>query len=333
MLDPTLILVEKLTPLLIDQAADLWKVLTKRVSEAKKEYQEKSPQDLVSEVEILRRKCLDNLSEIQARAILSLSNPALLQKILLILTELTARVYESQIEQDLDSLARQINQINSLLDRDEKERKNIRTLKLWGVLISTLVLIGLFVFAFFTPIIGINNSDVVPIIQIPITVLMWSSIGSFTALAYRFNKSGDTELGNPLRWLITRPLAGIVMGIIAYLLLKVGIVNLSPDKTISLATNELTWLLAFLAGFSDRFSESILKTAIGRLGGDGESSLFTYSDSSSGFNLTELLQSIIKPKKEKIESVSTPKDETENAKVKENNTPSNESSEATPKSA
>jgi hypothetical protein len=49
------------------------------------------------------------------------------------------------------------------------------------------------------------------------------------------------------------------------------------------------WLIAFLAGFSDTFSEGILKRLMGQLGGDQKEDLITQPKFSE-FNLLDILQ-------------------------------------------
>jgi len=100
------------------------------------------------------------------------------------------------------------------------------------------------------------------------------------AMLYRFNTSADAELADPLRWCFTRPLTGILMGIIEYMVFKVGILVLQPASDAVSAAHgsggapqELLWLAAFLAGFSDRFADSVLRSLAGRLGGDRQGDL------------------------------------------------------------
>ena len=94
------------------------------------------------------------------------------------------------------------------------------------------------------------------------------------------NTSADAELADPLRWCFTRPLTGILMGIIAYMVFKVGILVLQPASDAASAAHgsggapqELLWLAAFLAGFHDQFADSVLRSLAGQLGGDRQGDL------------------------------------------------------------
>jgi len=113
--------------------------------------------------------------------------------------------------------------------------------------------------------------------QIPLPVLLWSAIGSFTAILYRFNNSGEIELQDPLRWLFTRPLTGVVMGIIAYFAVLIGLIAIgSKDLSSTVGKTEVLWLIAFISGFSDRFADGLLKSLIGHFGGNTEAGLLNF---------------------------------------------------------
>jgi hypothetical protein len=140
---------------------------------------------------------------------------------------------------------------------------------IWFVAIVIFGLVILFATASY---VGLSTDSVIPLIKIPLPVVIWSSIGSLGAMLWRFKSSADAELADPLRWSFIRPLTGVLMGIIAYMVFKVGVVVLQPGAASAAASlpisQELLWLAAFLAGFSDRFADSVLRSLTGRLGGD-----------------------------------------------------------------
>jgi hypothetical protein len=287
--------------------SEAYSLLRKRVSDARDEYKAKPPEELLNKLENSRRMCLDEISELQTRSIISLSNQVLLQRIVAVLLELTAEAYEAKLEQELDSIHRRTEQLKSLLNRQDRDKNYRVNVRLIAVVVSIVSFVLLFLLAIFSPRIGLSVSTLIPVLQIPLAVLLWSALGSFTSLVYRFNTASDLELQDPLRWLVTRPLTGIVMGIIAFLVMKVGLLTTSStDVAASLGTNELMWLVAFLAGFSDRFSEGILRNAVGRLGGDKSADLFAPTAPASGLDLVELFQSAIKRKKEPAQESKQP---------------------------
>lgn len=275
---------------------ELFALLSKRASDAREVYRAKLPEELQTNLETNRRARLDDISELQTRAITSLSNQILLQRVVAVLLGLTAEAYEAKLEQELDSIRRRIEQLKSLLDRHDKDKIYRNNVRLIAVVVSVGAFILLFFLAIFGPRIGLSAESLVPVLLVPVPILLWSALGSFTSLVYRFNTASDLELQDPLRWLVTRPLTGIVMGTIAFLVVKVGFLTTASDLADSLGKNELIWLIAFLAGFSDRFSESILRNIVGKLGGDKTADFFSPTTSSTGLDLVTLFQSAIRRK-------------------------------------
>jgi hypothetical protein len=138
-----------------------------------------------------------------------------------------------------------------------------------AVAVSVGIFVILFAFALIAPTYGIAGDYEIPILNIPLSVILWSALGSITSILYRFNRGADREIQNPIRWLITRPLTGVLLGALAYLAIKVGFVAATEGEVIlGEAANEMIWLISFLVGFSDKFSDSILKNLIGKFGGD-----------------------------------------------------------------
>jgi hypothetical protein len=61
-------------------------------------------------------------------------------------------------------------------------------------------------------------------------VIFWSAIGSFAAILYRFTNAGDKDLEDPVRWLFSRPVTEIIMGAISFLVLKGGLLAVTPAR-------------------------------------------------------------------------------------------------------
>jgi hypothetical protein len=224
MIDPAIFIpmmryaVETATP----SVAELLVVWKDRISDAKEEYRNRPSETLMDAVENKRRVCLNQIGELQTRAILEVTDKSLLQKVSIMLFELTAETYETNIEQELDLVQRRADQIKSVLDRDQKDRKFRKIVRFVAVIISVLIFISLFTAAVLSPLYLSTIDYTIPILSIPLPILMWSAIGSFTALLYRFNKAEEAEIHDPLRLIVTRPLTGIMMGVVTYLVVKTG---------------------------------------------------------------------------------------------------------------
>jgi hypothetical protein len=98
---------------------------------------------------------------------------------------------------------------------------------------------------------------------------MWGAAGSLAAILYRFyTEKGRVRFASEVRWLIARPIIGIIMGAVVYIALVSGLVLVGgiPSTTINQTSSgstlvgriEVYWVLAFLAGFSDKFYIGII---------------------------------------------------------------------------
>lgn len=112
------------------------------------------------------------------------------------------------------------------------------------------------------------NDLKLPLLGIPWPVVLWSLIGSFAAMIYRFNKKPIYDFGDAVKWLLTRPVQGVVLGAAFYLVLVSGLFLLSGRSTSegqsSHVANDVILILSFLVGFSDRFADSVFKAIVER---------------------------------------------------------------------
>lgn len=106
----------------------------------------------------------------------------------------------------------------------------------------------------------------VPLLGIPWPVLVWSLIGSFAAMIYRFNTNPIYDFSDAIKWMITRPVQGLVLGSTLYLILVSGLFILTAGNTSNpaglISTDEVVLVLCFLIGFSDRFADSVFNTLV-----------------------------------------------------------------------
>ena len=160
--------------------------------------------------------------------------------------------------------------IEGLIKRD----RNSQNLTAATVILYICVAIGLIIFS----IIQWGNQFTfgqiplsqlrVPMLGIPWPVLIWSLIGSFASMIYRFNAKPIYDFTDAIKWMITRPVQGIVLGSTLYLILVSGLFILTAGKTDNTAglisTDEVVLVLCFLIGFSDRFADNIFNTLVQR---------------------------------------------------------------------
>lgn len=118
-----------------------------------------------------------------------------------------------------------------------------------------------------------SQFNTVIILGVPLSVLVWGAGGSLAAILYRFYKTPQTERvqwGYEFRWLLARPLIGIIMAAVAYVALFAGVFVLEGAATgmetaAGVQRPELFYVIAFLAGFSDKFYEGIIELLTSRV--------------------------------------------------------------------
>lgn len=164
------------------------------------------------------------------------------------------------------------------LIRSDRGRQNI-TITLVTIYIGTVIILT--ILAFFKY--GSNpkftvgddlNKSKLAFFGIPWAVALWSLIGSFAAMIYRFNRQPIYDFGDAVKWLLTRPVQGLVLGSAFYLVLTSGLFLLtggaSGDALSGTAkvTTEIILVLSFLVGFSDRFADSVFNALVDRYSKD-----------------------------------------------------------------
>jgi hypothetical protein len=227
-------------------------------------------------IEQLRTNCIQKICNLQHDVVLYVSDAEFLKRVLPLTLEHIGNTYEATTAQELQIIGMSLSRIENALTAYKNDKKRRNTIRLFAVIVSLLGLIGIGLAIWICTLRGVTDTYEVNILKLPVQVLFWSIIGSFAAILYRFTHAGDSELNEPLRWLFARPLTGIIMGAIAYLVLRVGLVTIQSDQpAASLGGKEAVWLLAFLAGFSDRFSDILLRNVVGRFGGDTAGDLLT----------------------------------------------------------
>jgi hypothetical protein len=142
----------------------------------------------------------------------------------------------------------------------------------WLIWVVPILVIVYIVMIILTIVFGDNvwlQTSTIPVIGVPISVVIWAAIGSIAAILYRFYTRKRGRLYDEVRWLIARPVIGIIMGSFAYLVILSGLLVFGDgtnNETLSTTPRpQLLWLVAFLGGFSDKFYQAIIRLVVGRL--------------------------------------------------------------------
>lgn len=127
------------------------------------------------------------------------------------------------------------------------------------------ILVGLAYFAgFLSNLSDLNPEELNNIIYlgIPIPVWIWSVIGSLTSMLLRAWQTPFVDMNEAKRWLLSRPVVGVVMGLIAYLLVITGLIVMVENPKVQ--APELIWVIAFFGSFSDTLSINLLQRILGK---------------------------------------------------------------------
>lgn len=237
----------------------------------------KPEDELSSQRAALQRK----IRELQQIIVLKVYDPEFLARVLPLLLGYMSTSNTASNKQTLDLLDADVTGLSDAVAGHLQERRRQQALRRIAVVVS-LGWIGIVAaFLYYCSVAGVPEDSRIVILGLPLTILLYSVIGSFAAIAYRFTIADELELKDPLRWLVMRPLTGIVMGAIAYLVARVGLLAIASGASPpDLGKQEIMWLVAFLAGFSDRYSDWVLTNLMGRLGTDTTSGLVMTPDPS-----------------------------------------------------
>jgi uncharacterized integral membrane protein len=252
-------------------------------------------ESLESKQELYRRNLIGELTKAQNEIQLSVSDASFLIKVIPLSVDLMTQMYEAKSEQQLKTTEMSLSQIKVYLEQYKKIMRN-RSYARWAAVLVTVLALLILVLVILHEINASRSTftSTIPVLDLPLPILVWSAIGSFTAILYRFNNSGDIELQDPLRWLFTRPLTGVVMGAITYFVIKLGFLTVGMEDSANLDTSKLLWVIAFLGGFSDKFADSLLKSLVGKFGGDSKENLVNmeYYEGNAKSALSKLLEAL-----------------------------------------
>jgi hypothetical protein len=169
----------------------------------------------------------------------------------------------------------EVRRVHVAISKEQQLQRGEAQLR-WIVPLLVLVYVAVIILFIVFGGIAWTTSTEIPIIGIPMSVILWSVIGSIAAILYRFYTRGKTKTTDEIRWLIARPIIGIVMGALSYLAIISGLfifgsaVGVNSDP--SAARPQLLWVVAFLGGFSDKFFEAIINAVVGRISNHNQES-------------------------------------------------------------
>jgi hypothetical protein len=172
-----------------------------------------------------------------------------------------------------------LNSLNELVTREEREQADENRWQMWAIAVMFLYVTLLVAAALLTN----KHPELLKAAAfgVPLSVILWGAAGSLAAILFRFYKEkeqGQIRFALEFRWLIARPIIGIIMGAVVYLALISGLVLVSTSGgatadpavsaegaiTSSGVRMEAFWIIAFLAGFSDKFYLGVIDLLVAR---------------------------------------------------------------------
>jgi len=160
-----------------------------------------------------------------------------------------------------------IHKVHVAISKEQKIQKEEKKFR-WIIPVMILINLGIVLFLVFFGKRLFQSSLVIPFLDIPISVFVWSALGSLSAVLYRFYHWSRGQSIKQIHWLIARPIFGIIMGSLAYLFVKSGLlmVNSFFGNLQNNSANEGSYLfyaVSFLVGFSDKIMNKTIDIVVG----------------------------------------------------------------------
>jgi len=176
----------------------------------------------------------------------------------------------SDAEQQLTPPVSRKNIIDARLDivRIEIEIRGLQISRMSFSVVAVIVYVfaiavgGIFYAGVIIPGVGAKELNTQLIMGIPLPILIWGVIGSFTSMLFRAGYFPFTDRSEAYRWLLFRPIVGVVMGVLTYLMVTAGLIVFAGNANTQ--TPELLWIIAFVGSFSDNLSINLLQKVLGK---------------------------------------------------------------------
>jgi len=165
-----------------------------------------------------------------------------------------------------------IAEVNSRTESERRRALDERRIT-WLVPLTILFYAVLVAVLSFYVFMHAGEGYVVPVLGIPLQILVWSSIGSLSALLFRYYKRERTSALIPeIRLILGRFWIGIVAGSVFYFMIRSGLFVLS-NQVVDLdhapfGQQQALWVLVWLVSFSDFIFERVIARVAGNVIGE-----------------------------------------------------------------
>jgi hypothetical protein len=153
--------------------------------------------------------------------------------------------------------------IRALVEEDDLQIRRINGwLRWYGLAVVGFVAAAVLIAAAASAWLHFDYMASTPILVVPVAVLFWSFLGAVCATLYNFNIHPSSESSNFVKWLVTRPIVGLVFGAVTYFVLDSGLMAVRTNGASESGSSSAILVLCFLAAFSDRLALVIFRALI-----------------------------------------------------------------------
>lgn len=175
---------------------------------------------------------------------------------------------EKVTQEDFRDAEQRIRLAAVLIERERKSQENARKYTLLVGLI-TLVQIGL-ILAYMYYVSG-PDDRLLNGFAVPKAVITYAAWGSLSGVLFRFYTVPERRFVQEIRRLIARPILGVILGVATYLaftngLLVISNLTLNTSPNGFLQASSFLYLIAFLGGFSERWTNALINSLLSKLG-------------------------------------------------------------------
>ncbi|MBE0573614.1 hypothetical protein IH575_01790 [Candidatus Dojkabacteria bacterium] len=163
--------------------------------------------------------------------------------------------------------------VNSQIEAENKVRQDEAKLN-WIIpaiiTVYALLIIGVVIGSFF---LGYQEDAEIPFINVPLSILVWSGVGSLSSLIYRYyRRIKKSSLTSEIRLAFGKFWIGLVSGTIFYFALRSGLFLLSNSELdinqSPLGQQQFIWVLVWLISFSDFVFDRVVSRIAGNVIGE-----------------------------------------------------------------
>lgn len=183
-------------------------------------------------------------------------------------------------QEDFRNAEQKIRTAAVMIERERKSQHNAHKYTFMVGLIALVQICLILAYMYFVP--G-PDDRILNGFVIPKAVITYAAWGSLSSVLLRFYTEPEKKFVNEIRRLIARPILGVILGVATYLAFTQGLLIVSniSFKGIGIDSgnpSNILYLIAFLAGFSERWTNALITFLLSKLWKSDEKLVANESD-------------------------------------------------------